>query len=98
MSYTIRRWWRRLRRRLSRAGGPRGRGGPGTPSALVSAFLGGASVRECAYLYWHRGVSPELATARDWPAAVAGAEDAVRAYVEELQAELKRLQAEGVGA
>lgn len=87
MRYTLRRWWRRLLRRWR---SPQGvAAGP-----VVAAFLEGASARECAYRFWHRGTSAELATAHDWPAAVAQVEAVVRAYARELAEELEGLREE----
>lgn len=82
MKYTLRRWWRRLWRRIGQA--PQG----ASAGPVVTAFLEGASARECAYRFWYRGASAELATAADWPAAVAQVEAAVRDYAEQLAEEL----------
>lgn len=86
MKYTLRRWWRQLLRSIGRS--PQGaHAGP-----VVRAFLEGASARECAYRYWYRGASAELATAQDWPAAVLQVEATIREYAEQLAEELEQLQ------
>lgn len=84
MKYLLRRWLRRL----LRLSAPQAQGA----SPVVTAFLDGASARECAYNYWFRGASAELATAPDWPSAVTQVEHCVRAYVDQL---LEELEAQG---
>lgn len=81
--YTLRRLWRQLLRRFR---GPQ----PAGAGPVVTAFLEGASARECAYRYWYQGASVELATATDWPEAVKMVEQVVREHIDDLATKLDR--------